>query len=110
MPSESSPFSLSSWISRPTMPTASVGHDRLFAALGRTYSEHPRSPTSLHSLIRFVILFSYICFAEFAAQEEFEDLCFRFGIELDDAVRERVFYCLVLCSSMLTSEVLVHLS
>ncbi|CAJ1975858.1 unnamed protein product [Sphenostylis stenocarpa] len=39
------------------MPTVSVGRDRLFAALGRTYT-----------------------------QEEFEDLCFSFGIELDDVV------------------------
>ncbi|OEL14062.1 Phenylalanine--tRNA ligase beta subunit, cytoplasmic [Dichanthelium oligosanthes] len=39
------------------MPTVSVGRDRLFAALGRTYT-----------------------------QEEFEALCFEFGIELDDVV------------------------
>ncbi|GLT99829.1 hypothetical protein SLE2022_172420 [Rubroshorea leprosula] len=42
------------------MPTISVGRDHLFAALGRTYT-----------------------------QEEFEDLCFRFGIELDDVTTER---------------------
>ncbi|XP_057805023.1 phenylalanine--tRNA ligase beta subunit, cytoplasmic isoform X2 [Salvia miltiorrhiza] len=42
------------------MPTVSVGRDRLFAALGRTYT-----------------------------QEEFEDLCFRFGIELDDVTTEK---------------------
>ncbi|KAG6718182.1 hypothetical protein I3842_04G137800 [Carya illinoinensis] len=42
------------------MPTISVGRDRLFAALGRTYT-----------------------------QEEFEDLCFRFGIELDDVTTEK---------------------
>ncbi|XP_057474168.1 phenylalanine--tRNA ligase beta subunit, cytoplasmic-like [Actinidia eriantha] len=42
------------------MPTVSVGRDRLFEALGRTYS-----------------------------QEEFEDLCFKFGIELDDVTTER---------------------
>ncbi|GLT78406.1 hypothetical protein SLA2020_499430 [Shorea laevis] len=42
------------------MPTISVGRDRLLAALGRTYT-----------------------------QEEFEDLCFRFGIELDDVTTER---------------------
>lgn len=42
------------------MPTVSVGRDRLFAALGKTYT-----------------------------QEEFEDLCFRFGIELDDVTTEK---------------------
>ncbi|KAF3437947.1 hypothetical protein FNV43_RR20703 [Rhamnella rubrinervis] len=42
------------------MPTISVGRDRLFAALGRTYT-----------------------------QEEFEELCFRFGIELDDVTTEK---------------------
>ncbi|KAL2467624.1 putative phenylalanine--tRNA ligase beta subunit [Forsythia ovata] len=42
------------------MPTVSVGRDRLFKALGRTYT-----------------------------QEEFEDLCFKFGIELDDVTTEK---------------------
>ncbi|XP_057416186.1 phenylalanine--tRNA ligase beta subunit, cytoplasmic [Lotus japonicus] len=42
------------------MPTVSVGRDRLYAALGRTYT-----------------------------QEEFEDLCFSFGIELDDVTTEK---------------------
>ncbi|KAK7347391.1 hypothetical protein VNO80_21921 [Phaseolus coccineus] len=42
------------------MPTVSVGRDRLFAAVGRTYT-----------------------------QEEFEDLCFSFGIELDDVTTEK---------------------
>ncbi|RDY10186.1 Phenylalanine--tRNA ligase beta subunit, cytoplasmic, partial [Mucuna pruriens] len=42
------------------MPTISVGRDRLFAALGKTYT-----------------------------QEEFEDLCFSFGIELDDVTTEK---------------------
>ncbi|KAG6425171.1 hypothetical protein SASPL_115597 [Salvia splendens] len=42
------------------MPTVSVGRDRLFAALERTYT-----------------------------QEEFEDLCFQFGIELDDVTTEK---------------------
>ncbi|KAJ4882722.1 putative phenylalanine--tRNA ligase beta subunit [Raphanus sativus] len=42
------------------MPTVGVGRDRLFAALGETYT-----------------------------QEEFEDLCFRFGIELDDVTTEK---------------------
>ncbi|KAK6115526.1 hypothetical protein DH2020_007795 [Rehmannia glutinosa] len=42
------------------MPTVSVGRDRLFQALGRTYTK-----------------------------EEFEDLCFKFGIELDDMTTEK---------------------
>ncbi|XVE58892.1 hypothetical protein DITRI_Ditri04bG0205300 [Diplodiscus trichospermus] len=42
------------------MPTVSVGRDRLFAALGKSYT-----------------------------QEEFEDLCFSFGIELDDVTTEK---------------------
>ncbi|EEF39230.1 phenylalanyl-tRNA synthetase beta chain, putative [Ricinus communis] len=41
------------------MPTVNVSRDRLFAALGRTYTE-----------------------------EEFDDLCFRFGIELDDVTTD----------------------
>ncbi|CAI5987573.1 unnamed protein product [Closterium sp. NIES-65] len=47
---------------RPTlrMPTVSVGRDRLFAALGKTYTE-----------------------------EEFDELCFEFGIELDDVTTEK---------------------
>ncbi|KAH0451888.1 hypothetical protein IEQ34_019187 [Dendrobium chrysotoxum] len=42
------------------MPTVSVGRDRLFQALGRSYT-----------------------------QEEFEELCFEFGIELDDVTTEK---------------------
>ncbi|XP_022766428.1 phenylalanine--tRNA ligase beta subunit, cytoplasmic isoform X2 [Durio zibethinus] len=42
------------------MPTVSVARDRLFAALGRSYT-----------------------------QEEFEELCFNFGIELDDVTTEK---------------------
>ncbi|XP_042463559.1 phenylalanine--tRNA ligase beta subunit, cytoplasmic-like [Zingiber officinale] len=42
------------------MPTVNVGRDRLFAALGETYT-----------------------------QEEFEELCFKFGIELDDVTTEK---------------------
>ncbi|CAK9137143.1 unnamed protein product [Ilex paraguariensis] len=42
------------------MPTVSVGRDRLFEALGRTYT-----------------------------QEEFDELCFEFGIELDDVTTEK---------------------
>ncbi|XP_073005660.1 phenylalanine--tRNA ligase beta subunit, cytoplasmic [Typha latifolia] len=42
------------------MPTVSIGRDRLFEAIGKTYT-----------------------------QEEFEALCFEFGIELDDVTTEK---------------------
>lgn len=42
------------------MPTVSVGRDRLFKALGKTFTK-----------------------------EEFDDLCFQFGIELDDVTTEK---------------------
>ncbi|CAH1438755.1 unnamed protein product [Lactuca virosa] len=42
------------------MPTVSVGRDLLFESLGRTYT-----------------------------QDEFEELCFDFGIELDDVTTEK---------------------
>ncbi|KAK1404134.1 Phenylalanine--tRNA ligase [Heracleum sosnowskyi] len=42
------------------MPTVSIGRDRLFEALGRSYTE-----------------------------EEFDNLCFEFGIELDDVTTEK---------------------
>lgn len=42
------------------MPTVSVGRDRLFAALGQSYTD-----------------------------EEFDELCFEFGIELDDVTTEK---------------------
>ncbi|KAJ0936567.1 putative phenylalanine--tRNA ligase [Helianthus annuus] len=42
------------------MPTVSVGRDILFQALGRTYT-----------------------------QDEFDELCFEFGIELDDVTTEK---------------------
>ena len=43
------------------MPTISVGRDALFASLGRTYTD-----------------------------DEFQDLCFEFGIELDEVTTEEV--------------------
>jgi len=57
-PSKASQTAVSS--AAAAMPTVSVGRDRLFAALGRTYT-----------------------------QEEFEALCFEFGIELDDVTTEK---------------------
>nr|XP_029117059.1 phenylalanine--tRNA ligase beta subunit, cytoplasmic isoform X2 [Elaeis guineensis] len=54
-----SPF-LSLCVQIAAMPTVSVGRDRLFEALGETYT-----------------------------QEDFEKLCFEFGIELDDVTTEK---------------------
>jgi phenylalanyl-tRNA synthetase beta chain len=45
------------------MPTVTIGRDKLFAALGRTYTD-----------------------------EQFRDLCFEFGIELDDVTSERQMF------------------
>lgn len=72
------------------MPTVSVGRDRLFQAIGQTYSNHSRSrhfpsplPILSFSLQQFLDAISIFLIA---AQEEFEALCFEFGIELDDVV------------------------
>ena len=46
------------------MPIVSVNRDALFQVLGRTFT-----------------------------QEEFEDLCFQFGLELDDVVRHVAVSC-----------------
>ena len=43
------------------MPTISVGRDALFALLGKTYTE-----------------------------DEFQDLCFEYGIELDECIEDEV--------------------
>ncbi|KAB1212813.1 putative phenylalanine--tRNA ligase beta subunit [Morella rubra] len=56
------------------MPTVSVGRDRLFAALGKTY-------TKIDGIV--------LVWLNLTAKEEFEDLCFRFGIELDDVTTEK---------------------
>jgi phenylalanyl-tRNA synthetase beta chain len=67
------------------MPTISVGRDRLFASLGKTYSELPLfiSINLYNCFFMYKIITIAFCFT---AQEEFEDLCFSFGIELDDVV------------------------
>ncbi|KAG6510882.1 hypothetical protein ZIOFF_028927 [Zingiber officinale] len=64
------------------MPTVSVGRDRLFAALGETYSNsHSILPVSFFLVVCVAAYFSVLTIS---AQEEFEELCFKFGIELDD--------------------------
>lgn len=72
------------------MPTVGVGRDRLFAALGKTYSQLPLSQSQSPITFFFFLIArndDIVWFSlNFTAQEEFEELCFRFGIELDDVV------------------------
>ena len=83
-----SPFSPS----RSSMPTVAVQRDRLFQTLGRTFSQSTRCHqpcsrsnyllcVSTHPPMRAPLLCSM-----YAADAQFEDLCFEFGIELDDVV------------------------
>ncbi|PRQ16427.1 putative phenylalanine--tRNA ligase [Rosa chinensis] len=55
------------------MPTVSVGRDRLFAALGKSYTKEELKKKEVSE----------------KAEKEFEDECFRFGIELDDVTTEK---------------------
>lgn len=58
------------------MPTINVQRDLLFEALGRTYSKFLQS-----WYLRLA------CAAlHHAGDEEFDELCFEFGIELDEVV------------------------
>jgi len=81
------------------MPTVSVGRDRLFDALGQTYGEHSKPsiicelPLFLPScLFVFLLVNDNECYPLnlhliiSSEDKEFEDLCFKFGIELDDIV------------------------
>ena len=79
-----------------TMPVVSVPRDKLFVALGRTYSELneekngapsigppafcPSRPADLPSHAPHFLSLTH------AADEEFHLLCFDYGIELDDVV------------------------
>ncbi|KAG6471916.1 hypothetical protein ZIOFF_069369 [Zingiber officinale] len=64
------------------MPTVSFRRDRLFAALDETYSNsHSILPISFFLVIYVAAYFSFLTIS---VQEEFEELCFKFGIELDD--------------------------
>ncbi|KAB5529639.1 hypothetical protein DKX38_019720 [Salix brachista] len=68
------------------MPTVSVGRDRLFSALRKSYCKQwlHFPPFSLfESFVDLIVLYCIV------AQEEFEDLCFKFGIELDDVTTEK---------------------
>ena len=63
----------------PPQPTITVNKAELYARLGRSYSTSlPRTS------------FSSVPHPSFAATEEFGDLCFQFGIELDEDTTEEV--------------------
>ncbi|XP_050379223.1 phenylalanine--tRNA ligase beta subunit, cytoplasmic [Argentina anserina] len=55
------------------MPMVSVGRDRLFAALGKPYTKEELKDEEVSE----------------RAKREFDDDCFRFGIELDDVTTEK---------------------
>ncbi|XP_055429567.1 phenylalanine--tRNA ligase beta subunit isoform X3 [Bubalus kerabau] len=83
------------------MPTVSVKRDLLFRALGRTYSEcAPRSLCSAPLLGGWDPLAKRHCGHVYAARrfwpsvrgpadEEFDELCFEFGLELDEITSEK---------------------
>ena len=59
------------------MPTISVNRERFFEQLGTKFSKGIRKAGNqcIHQPIYYV------------ADEEFDELCFQFGIELDEVVR-----------------------
>jgi len=76
------------------MPTVDIKRDLLFKAIGKEYSKFVCYLSSLahvlqttypwrpvNQLTRWV----FICYS---ADEEFEELCFDFGLELDEVVRD----------------------
>lgn len=69
------------------MPTIAIKRDLLFEALGKTYCKH-----NFYNLIKLIkINLPYfkiyvIKINSFLADEEFQDLCFQFGLELDEVV------------------------
>lgn len=84
------------------MPVVSVGRDKLFHALGKTYSKrksfHKRPNQSRYTKPRASLFFIYtltlkpcrlLRYCKCAGQEDFEGLCFDYGVELDDVVSTR---------------------
>jgi hypothetical protein len=64
------------------MPTISIKRDELFAVLQKTYSKWRASKTStVMSSARPSLNFLF-----FSADEEFDELCFQYGLELDEVV------------------------
>jgi hypothetical protein len=75
------------------MPVVGVNRDALFKALGKEYSEtgrtrgvHARHQLHRSCSWRAPSAITAPWFAP-AAEEEFDALCFEYGIELDDVVR-----------------------
>ena len=69
------------------MPIVSVGRDKLFDALGRTYSEFSFAVDVCIKWALCLVLHPDVSHCPRAAEEEFQALCFEYGIELDDVVR-----------------------
>lgn len=65
------------------MPTISVKRDLLFKALGKSYS---KLYFLFMSEIKLWKMFLYYVFRSFLGDDEFQDLCFEFGLELDEVV------------------------
>lgn len=63
------------------MPTIGIKRDELFAALNKTYSK------SIFMQVFEMFEVNFELF--FLADDEFQTLCFAFGLELDEVVGER---------------------
>ena len=70
------------------MPTVDIKRDLLFKAIGKEYSKFIYSPLNSTRATTLEdsgeptrVVFYYL------ADEEFEELCFDFGLELDEVVR-----------------------
>jgi phenylalanyl-tRNA synthetase beta chain len=61
------------------MPTISVKRDLLFEAIGQSFSKL----NTISNLIKSFNLFLFV------ADEQFDELCFEFGIELDEVLQEK---------------------
>ncbi len=66
------------------MPTVSVERDVLFEALGRSYSKCLCSDTLVTG--NYIFSMQWVKLSSTSADEEFDQLCFDFGIELDEVV------------------------
>lgn len=65
------------------MPTINIKRDLLFKALGKTYCKLCISFINLSRI--FDRYLKTLC-TVISADEEFQDLCFKFGLELDEVV------------------------
>lgn len=65
------------------MPTIGVKRDSLFAALGKTYSTLFLGYVIRQNNLQLFLL-------KFLADDEFQTLCFEFGLELDEVVRTQL--------------------